>query len=360
MKITLTIPFQSGYAGLVAEKEATGIGNPEWSGEQPRCNDAAFLSPKVCPVSADRAGGAARLAGAPSVFPTPVSVCPLIGNEGGGKQTATGASQMNALTFRSTSFDIIDRNGQPWLKSGQIAEALGYADEKAVNKIYARNSDEFSDLMSQTVKLTVKDLGGQSDLAGSVNLTEQAREVRIFSMRGAHMIGMKAKTEAAKEFRSWVLDVLEGKTDLQKNQSNAALISAEQAGELATKIADKFPEGKSRPYAWSRFNNHFRIARYRELPARRFAEALAYIETMQAKALPAPETEAINLALAGIPKGSALIVTQPEPGSVLIKALPQDAVIVREQDLPKLIAEQAAISKSLLPSIIQAAAGRLA
>ena len=58
------------------------------------------------------------------------------------------------------------------------------------------------------------------------------------------------------------------------------LITSDQAGELSAIIAERFPDGRHRPYAWSRFNNHFRIARYRELPASRFDEACAYIQAM--------------------------------------------------------------------------------
>ncbi|MDQ9668887.1 hypothetical protein RF033_15005, partial [Serratia marcescens] len=32
---------------------------------------------------------------------------------------------------------------------------------------------------------------------------------RIFSLRGAHLIGMFARTKLAKEFRKWVLDILD-------------------------------------------------------------------------------------------------------------------------------------------------------
>lgn len=76
-----------------------------------------------------------------------------------------------------------------------------------------------------------------------------------------------------------------------------ALITVAQQGELATLIAERFPNGKNRPYAWSRFNNHFRIARYRDLPAARFEEACAYIPTMalpeaaEPPALPAPSMD---------------------------------------------------------------------
>jgi prophage antirepressor-like protein len=37
-------------------------------------------------------------------------------------------------------------------------------------------------------------------------------QVRVFSLRGAHLIAMLARTPVAKAFRRWVLDVLEKET----------------------------------------------------------------------------------------------------------------------------------------------------
>lgn len=102
---------------------------------------------------------------------------------------------MNALAFRNTQFDIVDRNGQPWLQAGQIAQALGYVREDAISSLYRRNAEEFTPCMVENVKL-----------AFSGNLE---KEVRIFSLRGAHLLAMFARTEVAKEFRRWVLDVLD-------------------------------------------------------------------------------------------------------------------------------------------------------
>lgn len=107
---------------------------------------------------------------------------------------------MQALAFHNTQFDIVDRNGQPWLQAAQIAKALGYAREDAISRIYSRNADEFTPCMSQTVNLTA-----------SGNLQKEAR---IFSLRGAHLLAMFARTQVAKEFRRWVLDVLEGITEV--------------------------------------------------------------------------------------------------------------------------------------------------
>lgn len=109
-----------------------------------------------------------------------------------------------SLVFQNTQFDIVDRVGHPWLKSAQIALALGYSREDSISRIYDRNKDEFTDTMTAVVK--VPDLDRQFGGPG------QNREVRIFSLRGCYAIGMFARTAKAKEFRRWVLDVLEGVT----------------------------------------------------------------------------------------------------------------------------------------------------
>lgn len=81
-----------------------------------------------------------------------------------------------------------------WLTSSQIGYALQYADDKAVQRIYSRHSDEFTEKMTRVVNLTTPS-GMQA--------------TRVFSLRGAHLIAMFARTPIAKEFRRWVLDILD-------------------------------------------------------------------------------------------------------------------------------------------------------
>ncbi|EHZ7709417.1 hypothetical protein K6Q07_004129 [Salmonella enterica] len=100
-----------------------------------------------------------------------------------------------SLVFHDHKFNVVTRNSQIWLSAVEIAQALQYKNEDAVSRIYARNSDEFSPQMTETVKLTV---------SGNYQKT-----VRIFSLRGAHLIAMFARTPVAKEFRRWVLDILD-------------------------------------------------------------------------------------------------------------------------------------------------------
>lgn len=101
------------------------------------------------------------------------------------------------LTFQDTTLDIVDQDGQPWLRGYQIGTALALSSPaQAIHKLHARNAAEFTDEMTQVVDLPT---------AGGV------QPVRIFSLRGAHLLGMLARTDRAAEFRRWVLDVLEGR-----------------------------------------------------------------------------------------------------------------------------------------------------
>ena len=103
------------------------------------------------------------------------------------------------LIFRNTTFTIIDRNGEIWLKASELARALELSREDQVNQIYKRHADEFTNSMTQTINLMVS-----GEINGLRNVT-----TRIFSLRGSHLIAMFARTPLAKAFRVWVLDILD-------------------------------------------------------------------------------------------------------------------------------------------------------
>lgn len=130
-------------------------------------------------------------------------------------------TSLPTLVFDETVFTVVDREGQPWLRGSEIATALGYARATKISDLYTRNADEFDACMTTLVKLP--DLHPQSGGTG------QTREVRIFSLRGAYMLGMFASTHPAKRFRRWVLDVLEGKAQAQPARAAQA---APQQGDL--------------------------------------------------------------------------------------------------------------------------------
>jgi len=173
---------------------------------------------------------------------------------------------MNSLSFNTIQFHPIQRNDdQIWISSSELAYALGYKHADSVTRIYNRNSDEFTSDMTQVI-----------DNPRTVNLT-----VRVFSLRGCHLITFFARTPVAKEFRKWVLDVLD-KEVLKQQIDTRIKISAHQQAELK-EIVDRRCEGsvKKRTELWSRHNQHFRIPRYSELLAIHFQDAVDFLETMK-------------------------------------------------------------------------------
>lgn len=112
---------------------------------------------------------------------------------------------MNELTFEGRTMRVIERNGQKWLTAADIAAALGYSRSDKVSRIYQIHSTEFRPSMTDLVVTPVSGFSG-------INA-----EARLFSLRGAHLIGMFARTKKGAGFRSWVLDQLEAQAIPQKS-----------------------------------------------------------------------------------------------------------------------------------------------
>ena len=58
---------------------------------------------------------------------------------------------MNTLTFNDVNFNPVERNGQIWLTSGEIAKALGYKNTKSISNLYSANADEFTPAMTEVI-----------------------------------------------------------------------------------------------------------------------------------------------------------------------------------------------------------------
>ncbi|WP_440863052.1 BRO-N domain-containing protein [Symbiopectobacterium purcellii] len=131
--------------------------------------------------------------------------------------------------FRNTILETISHNGQIWFTSAELAKALQYSETDAVTKIYNRNKDECSADMTETVNLGVS--------RKSNNYDNLRSKIRIFSLRGAHLIAMFANTPIAKEFRKWVLDVLDSKVGQPVHQPEAReLLTDDDTSHLARLI----------------------------------------------------------------------------------------------------------------------------
>ena len=186
-----------------------------------------------------------------------------------------------SLCFQSVEFDVIPQNSQPWVRGYQIGTALGYGEnaDVSIRKLYTRHAEEFTPAMTAVVTLPTE--GGP-------------QETRIFSLRGCHLLAMFARTPVAKEFRKWCLDVIEKYGDQfpidHPVTLNEAPISPEQRAELKLIVDSKagmVPKAvQRRAYKeiWTRFNRHFHIAEYKQLPCSRMDEARDFLLSMQVNA----------------------------------------------------------------------------
>ena len=171
------------------------------------------------------------------------------------------------LSFRFHEFEIkvIDRKGKPWIVGKDIGLALGYATKDAARRIrqlYQRNQDEFTEDMTQVIEIEVeagsdaKTNGFESNPLVGQKLARhtRTRPVRLFSLRGAMLLGMFAKTDVGAQFRDWVLDILESRGDehsfyrpfkqtweyeCEKHPRWPKILAALQSGDPTARIAER-------------------------------------------------------------------------------------------------------------------------
>ncbi|MGG2142621.1 BRO-N domain-containing protein [Symbiopectobacterium sp. RP] len=118
---------------------------------------------------------------------------------------------MTTLMFRNTVIETISHNGQIWFTSTELAKALDYSSVKSVTNLYNQNRDEFTDGMSLLI----------DSVTNGINNSLRKIGLRIFSLHGAHLITMLANTQIAKEFRKWVLDILDKETKIPQYKPQA-------------------------------------------------------------------------------------------------------------------------------------------
>lgn len=120
------------------------------------------------------------------------------------EKTCEGVIDMNIVA--KTDFNFHGVNLVPvanvtgtWLTSADVAKALGYKSTKSISNLFAQYEDEFSPGMTMVIESVTNGINGSS----------RRMKVRVFSLRGAHLVAMFARTPVAKEFRRWVLDILD-------------------------------------------------------------------------------------------------------------------------------------------------------
>lgn len=176
---------------------------------------------------------------------------------------------MNTLTFNDVNFNPVERNGQIWLTSTDLAKALGYKSSDSITRIFNRNKDEFSQSMTHTIE--------------TVNLTASSKtkglraKIRIFSLRGCHLLAMFARTDIAKQFRKWVLDVLDKEVGAPVQVANQQLTSEQTlplrnaVSKLVTRSGIMYPEG------YKIVHQKFGVNHIKELTLEQLSEAIEYV-----------------------------------------------------------------------------------
>lgn len=104
---------------------------------------------------------------------------------------------MNELVFDGRPMQLVEHDGRMWLRSADIARALGYTRSDKLTQVYSRHQAEFSPSMTSVFQNL------------SLGHGAPPSEIRLFSLRGAHLLGMFARTAKGQEFRRWVLDQLD-------------------------------------------------------------------------------------------------------------------------------------------------------
>lgn len=126
---------------------------------------------------------------------------------------------MKEIIFNGVTLSVIDRGGEKWLTASDLAKALypyerwGQNDptfNKRVIKTYNRNKDEFTEKMTSLI---------------DAQTPSGTQKVRVFSLRGAHLVAIFTRSKRAKQFRAWVLDLIEE----HKNELSALQIEYHQA-----------------------------------------------------------------------------------------------------------------------------------
>lgn len=182
---------------------------------------------------------------------------------------------MTTLTFQNTTLSVINQNNQTHFTANDLGLALGYVDAiRSVKQIYDRNADEFTPEMTALIEMQT---------AGGL------QKVRIFSLRGAHLIAMFARTKIAKAFRKWVLDVL----DEEVKKSTALLpstITPEQQQAIQSAVQQAHHRtGLHWQEIYRQLKAMFHIAKYDQLLQDQYGNAMAFIMNLQPIVLPSVE-----------------------------------------------------------------------
>lgn len=308
-----------------------------------------------------------------------------------------------ALSFNEVNFTPVQQNGQIWLTAAELAKALGYTKSDAVGQVYDRNQDEFNSSMTTTITVKSNDSIETLNLSVSKKSKNLTKTIRIFSLRGAHLIAMFSKTAIAKQFRKWVLDIL----DREVGHSVSKTTKKER---VPLKDAVNMLVGKAQflnySDAYKLIHHRFNVEHIEDIPQEQIPAAVEYVHRLMGEYIPKveridPEQRSLELLAADttnkvhdwiyslceelkrlkgnvpefpvfdketiaravvtrIVQGQRMLLNiSYQTGKPEIQFVPSNAWILDEQNIAKIIGDREGPKKELLPDIVQAAMSRL-
>lgn len=145
---------------------------------------------------------------------------------------------IKSAKFGEVQADIYQRNNEPYMTTEQLGECLGYSHPKqAISKILERNDYLRNSDFSGVVKMGTPDGGTQN--------------TRVFTEDGIYEVTMLAKTDKAREFRTWIRGILKslrkgetklvGMTEYQTMIANTRSENAKiRKAQILTRLAEQY------------------------------------------------------------------------------------------------------------------------
>lgn len=215
------------------------------------------------------------------------------------------------LTFHKTIFETIPHNNQIWLSAKQLAHALSYKNTKSLTNLFNENASSMS-LVIESV-------------TNGINGSKRRMKVRIFSLRGAHLIAMFARTPVAKEFRRWVLDILDNEVETPSRKAKAETSTYDRTPlrDAVNLLVGK--KGIMYPEAYNYIHQRFGISHIDELPKRQIPQAIEYLHRLALDCEQPPKQQNQSSIIA-VKKGRVL--TEYRDGLIIDQKILKDEIIV--------------------------------
>lgn len=262
-------------------------------------------------------------------------------------------SQAIASPSVTPSFPPLAYQGVPVLTTEMLAQAYE-VEAKQIRQNFANNRERFIE-GKHFFQLSANDLREFKNYVENFDLVQidkRARHFTLWTERGAARNAKMLNSD-----RAWdVFELLEEtffrvvRADATPAPAPDAAISPAERAELKALVDAKLSaapgavQGKARAEIWTRFNRHFKIAEYAQLPAGKMPDARDYLIQLSVKALqPSPQPVATALpaspasapavpSAAGPHMACLLLIedvrerlrTSCHPGAITMKMTPQE------------------------------------